>query len=43
MSFISREQRNTSKNEENRGTKVIFGNREHRKLRFGFGGTMEKC
>ena len=30
-----------SKNEGNRRTKVILGSREHRKLRFCFGGTMK--
>ena len=34
MSFISGEQKNTSKNEGNRRTKVILGSRDHRKLRF---------
>ena len=34
-----------SKNEENRRTKfnVILGSREHRKFRFGFGGTRENA
>ena len=32
-----------SKNERNRGTKVIFGSREHRKIRFWFWGTKENA
>ena len=38
--YFSGEQR--SKNEGNRGTKAILGNREHRKSRFWFWGTGDK-
>ena len=43
MSFISGEQGHMFKNEEgNRGTNVILGSREHKKLRFWFWETRKK-